>query len=101
VLVEGEFAKGGEYGPYDLMAYNVVVEVPDENNDRVSISIQDGEGNEIYSRQEITESQGDEFEFEIVRDFASGDWTIDVQVSGSASVDVALAGGWSYSGSVE
>jgi hypothetical protein len=101
VLVEGESAKGGEYGPYDLMAYNVVVEVPDENNDRVSISIQDGDGNEIYSRQEITESQGDEFEFEIVRDFASGDWTIDVQVSGSASVDVALAGGWSYSGSVE
>lgn len=99
VLVEGESAKGGEYGSYDLMAYNVVVEAPD--GDRVSITIEDGQGNEIYSRQEITSSQGDEFSFEIVRDFASGDWTIDVEVSGSSSVDVALAGGWSFSGTVE
>jgi hypothetical protein len=55
----------------------------------------------IDSRQDITSSEGDEFEFETVRDFEPGDWTIDVSTQNDAEVHVALAGGWSYSGTVE
>jgi hypothetical protein len=101
VLVDGASAKDGKYGPYDLVAYNVVVSIPNPDNDRASVQITDGEGNEIYSRQDITSSEGDEFEFETVRDFEPGDWTIDVSTQNDAEVDVALAGGWSYSGTVE
>lgn len=100
VLVDGASAKDGKYGPYDLVAYNVVVEMEDEDNDRASIEITDGDGNTIYSRQDLTESQGDEFSFETVEDFEPGDWTVDAQADGSATIDVRLAGAWSYSGDV-
>jgi len=99
VLVDGASAKGGEYGAYDLVAYNVQVEV-ESDDDRASIEIADGEGNEIYSRQDVTESQGSEFQFETTKDFEPGDWTIDVQAENDVWVKVQLAGGWSYSGTV-
>jgi hypothetical protein len=99
VLVDGASAKGGEYGAYDLVAYNVQVEV-ESDDDRASIEIADGKGNEIYSRQDVTESQGSEFQFETTKDFEPGDWTIDVQAENDVWVKVQLAGGWSYSGTV-
>ncbi len=100
VLVDGASAKDGKYGGYDLVAYNVQVKLSDPDNDRAQIEIRDGDGETVYERQFTLESQEDEFRFETVRDFAPGQWEIQVSVTGGAEAQVRLAGAWSYSGSV-
>lgn len=100
VLVQGESAKDGEYGPYDMVAYNVQVNLSDPDNDRAQIEIRDGDDETVYQREFTLESQQDEFKFEVVREFAPGQWDIAVSVTGGAEAQVRLAGAWSYSGSV-
>jgi hypothetical protein len=104
VLVDGtQSERGGKGGrPFDIVAYNVQVNITDPENDRADIQISDGEGNTIYDRS-LTESQQSEFKFEAVKqeNFEPGDWQIDVTTTGEASASVRLAGGFSFQGTVE
>lgn len=98
VLVDGSSARGGQYGAYDLQAYNVQVTVPNPNNDRAQVTITDGGGNTVYDRQ-FLQSQQDEFKFETVEG-QPGQWDITVRLTGQATASVRLAGAWEFSGSV-
>lgn len=100
VLVQGESDKDGKYGPYDLVAYNVQVTIPNpDSTDSAEIEIRDGNGDPVYQRS-FSLSQKDEFNFNVTRDFAPGDWTIDVTLRGDAEATVRLAGAWEYHGEV-
>lgn len=99
VFVNGTDASDEQDRPYDLVAVNVQVNVSDPNNDRAQITIRDGAGEQVYSR-ELTSDQQSEFTFRVIREFATGDWSVDVSLTGGTKAKVRLAGGWSYSGTV-
>lgn len=86
-------------GQYDVVGFNLLVAIPDSNNDRANIEITDGDGNAIYERS-FLEPQESRTDFTTVRDFAPGEWTVDVTLQGDAEVALKLAGGWEYSGDV-
>jgi hypothetical protein len=104
VLVDGtESKRGGKGGrPFDLVAYNVQVDSPDPDEDKAQVEIRDGNGSTVYSCS-LADCHEDEFSFEVVHqeDFAPGEWQIDASLTGEASARVQLAGGFSFSGTVE
>ncbi len=99
VLVDGSSDKGGQYGGYDLVAFNVQINMTNPDDDRAEITITDGGDNEVYSRQ-FLQPQGDEFTFQTERDYEPGDWTITVRLTSGASAQVRLAGAWEFSGTI-
>lgn len=86
-------------GQYDVVGFNLLVAVPDPNNDRANIEITDGGGNTVY-QQSFLEPQESKTNFTTVRDFEPGEWTVDVTLHGNAEVAIKMAGGWEYSGEV-
>jgi hypothetical protein len=86
-------------GPYDIVGFNLLVRIPDPQNDKAQIEITDGDGNAVY-QQTFLDPQESKTNFTVVEDFAPGEWTVDVTLQGDAEVDLKMAGGWVYSGDV-
>lgn len=98
VLVDGASEKGGKYGPFTVVAYNVQVHNP--GGQTASVTITDGAGDTVYSDGGLLQSPQGEFEFRTTRDFAPGQWQVQVRASGQTTITVRLAGAWEYCGIV-
>ncbi|HVL86846.1 MAG TPA: hypothetical protein VM681_02385 [Candidatus Thermoplasmatota archaeon] len=95
VLVDGASSK--ERKPYDVLAFNVRVQVGSSANERADVRISDPAGRAVYERT-FLQSQTDEFRFETIDQPRAGNWRVEVTLTGTTTATVMLAGAWEYYG---